>query len=245
MRLRVTALTVLAVVGVGACGPDEQRRDVATTAPPTTLPYAVEVVGDWPLTDAEAGVAPERSGNGLDGAVGAKVETSSAGLRFPVIDVEPDPQRVVSIPDSPGFDVAEGEFVVSIRVRTTDAGEHNLVQHGQNDRPMFWKVELNANGDRPGVPHCTFVGDVAAAAVAGPGRIDDGEWHTITCRHTATKVRIEVDGETRDNDKVTGPVANDEPLTVGGKPFCDGDDVECDYYVGTLADLRIEVRTPV
>ena len=244
VRVRVGVLTVWAIVGIGACGQDAAEVEVPTSAPTTTLPYTVELVGAWPLTDVASGVAPERSGNGLDGSVGTALEATSEGITFPAVEREPDTQRTISIPDQPGFDVGAGEFVVSIRVRTTDAGEHNLVQHGQNDQPTFWKVELNANGERPGVPHCTFVGDVAAAAVAGPDRIDDGEWHTITCRHTATKVRIEVDGETRDNDKVTGVVANDDPLTIGGKPFCDGADIECDYYVGVLADLQIEVRTP-
>jgi hypothetical protein len=78
--------------------------------------------------------------------------------------------------------------------------------------------------------------------VSSKRRIDDGAWHDIACRHRVAGVTIVVDGEEKTKEKVSGPITNDRTVTVGGKPSCDGVDVECDYYVGDLADLRIEVR---
>lgn len=237
---------MLLLVGVGAtgCGGDEAPSPTTIAATTTTLPYAVTLVGEWALVDAAAGVAPDGSGVGLDGVVGSRLAVVDGALRFPEVVAQPDPERLVTVPDAPGFDVADGEYVVALRLRTTSPGEHNLVQHGQSDAGTFWKVELNANGDRPGIPHCTFVGTLGPVAVSADRRIDDGEWHDVACRHRPTALTIEVDGETWVEEVVSGPIANDRTLTVGGKPACDGVDVECDYYVGDLADLRIEVRRP-
>jgi Concanavalin A-like lectin/glucanases superfamily len=240
MRCRVLITAVLAAAGASACNGADAPHEPTSTAAPTTISDTRTLLGHWPMDDAEPGTIRDESGRGHDGTRGPEVGATGESFRFPGITAIPDPERLATIPDSPDFAVGSAEFVVSVRVRTTSSGEHNLVQHGQNTVPQFWKVEVNANGDRPGVAHCTFSGEFDSVGVSVDLRIDDGEWHTVTCSHTSTTTTIDVDGVWASKDKITGPIDNDQPISIGGKPECDGVDVECDYFVGDLADLRIE-----
>ncbi len=240
MRGRTLIVATLLVAVATGCGGDDTPDEITTTAPPTTSVEQRQLLGHWPMGDTDPGEIRDASGRGHDGTRGPAVGATGESFRFPEITTIPDTDRLATIPDSPDFAVGGSEFVVSVRVRTTSAGEHNLVQHGQNTVSQFWKIEVNANGDRPGVAHCTFVGEFESVGVSVDLRIDDGDWHTVTCRHTSTATTIDVDGVWASKDKVTGPIDNDQPISIGGKPECDGVDVECDYFVGELADLRIE-----
>jgi hypothetical protein len=103
-------------------------------------------------------------------------------------------------------------------------------------------MEINANGRTPGIPHCTFKGTILAGVVSSDVRVDDGRWHTISCRRTRTAVEIDVDGTKHRESSVTGPMSNTYPIAIAGKAECNpAREIECDYFTGELADLRIVV----
>ncbi len=203
------------------------------------------VAGVWPFDEpAEQRTATDLGPDGLDATVGADVDTGvdaagATAYRFP--DVAPNsppvrPEHLVSIPDAPRLDPDAGVFAVTLRFRTTTAPS-NIVQKGQrSSEGGYWKVEQD-----DGILRCLFMdGERRGVSASSTGRIDDGEWHTATCRRTPDDVTLYVDGvrEARVAG-TTGTIANTWPLTIGGKPRCDQKWVGCDYFSGDVDFLGV------
>ncbi len=71
--------------------------------------------------------------------------------------------------------------------------------------------------------------------------LNDGQWHTIRCERTATKVVMTIDGtKKRTGNGATGAITNTSVMTIGGKVNCDQVKVTCDYFVGDIDYVRIE-----
>jgi hypothetical protein len=182
----------------------------------------------------------------LAGTVGTGVRTGVVDVgitayRFP--DVAPDtlptrPDHLVTVPSDPSLDPGDGAFAVTVRFRTT-SGSSNIVQKGQRfTGGGYWKVEQD-----DGRMRCVFLDGQGRGvpAFAGGRPIDDGEWHTVTCRRTPTSVTMWIDYENVARVRsVTGAIGNDWPMTIGGKPRCDQVWVECDYFTGDIDFVRVK-----
>ena len=71
--------------------------------------------------------------------------------------------------------------------------------------------------------------------------LNDGQWHTVRCERTATKVVMTIDGiKKRTGTGPTGSISNSAPLAIGGKSTCDQIKITCDYFVGDIDFVRIE-----
>ncbi len=244
---------MLCAVLAAGCGGGTDAPSTSGNGSPTSDSHVTVTTSDggsdrivalWPMDDKSASEMRDVSGNGHVGVVGASVERTSDHYAFSkAIDSVVDSSRLVTVADSPDFDIARSDFSISVRIRTSSTGEHNIIQKGQSQvAGGFWKVEVNANGGTPGIPHCEFKGSRSAIGVASKVRIDDGEWHLLSCEWTPDGVQIVVDGTTKEKEGETGPIANSAEIFIGGKAECNpSNDVECDYFEGDLADVRIEV----
>lgn len=201
---------------------------------------------NWQM-DERAGttVMVDRSGHGLDGQIGARVQTHTVidgrlGYLFPhttnLANDPADPEHLVVVPDSPTLNPGTGDYSVTVTTRFgPSANYRNLVQKGQSTTGGgFFKLEV----DHGGVT-CVFRGSGGRASVS-TGLINDKTWHTVTCARTAGAVTMTVDGVVGAARSVaTGNIVNGEPLAIGGKADCANPDVECDYFAGYVDQVVI------
>jgi hypothetical protein len=129
------------------------------------------------------------------------------------------------------------DFAVTLRFRSKYDG--NIVQKGQaTSAGEYWKVETH------GSTTCTFKGSAGMAAVGtNQLRLTDNRWHTVRCERNGNTVSMTVDGKPVDKRiRATGVIANNLPLTVGGKRTCSatGSPVSCDYFVGEIDRVQID-----
>jgi hypothetical protein len=197
---------------------------------------ATTTVADWEMNEPSGSTTMRDSGgSNLSGTIGSAVQTGvvvsgATGYRWSGQNKAGyHPERLVTVQSSllnPGT----GGFAVTIRLYT-GAGDQNILQKGQSRTAggMF-KIDMLR-----GRVICTFKGSSGRAAIGSSQTVWDHVWHTVRCERRSTGVSIIVDGGTpRTNAGATGNIANNKPLSIGGKAACDGTTVQCDYYVGVL-----------
>ena len=147
------------------------------------------------------------------------------------------PEHIVVVPHDPRLEPADRDYTIDARYRTTNPFG-NFVRKGQaGSRGGYFKIQLPQ-----GEPSCLFRGPsgVTNAVRARGNRIDDGLWHTIRCERTRDAVVLYVDGVfVGRNRGLTGPIANSQPIYIGGKGNCDQIKITCDYFGGDIDYIRI------
>ena len=215
--------------------------------PSTAGAVADVTVADYQMNEpAGATTLVDSSGNGLDGTIGSEIATGATfdgatGHRYS--NLAPNgpliPGRVSNVAHDPRMNPGSGDFAFTIRYRTTRSFG-NVVQKGQSGAAGgYFKME-NPGGE----PRCLFrSGDGSQRGVTAGRNLSDGAWHTVRCERRADSVAMYIDGEyAARNDGVVGNIANDWPLSVGGKYSCNPPNVTCDYFVGDIDFLRIETQ---
>lgn len=206
---------------------------------------AGHVIAVWEMNEpAGAGIMRDSSGHGLDGRIGGEVGTAeevdgARGYRFERLqpDTPPThPQHLVVVPDNSYLNPGTGDFAVTLRLRTVDQFG-NIIQKGQATVPGgSWKLQI-PNGH----VQCWFRGSESALLVTAPRQINDGRWHVVRCERTDRGVTLAIDGSTvAGRYGWTGRIANDWPLSIGGKTVCDQRVVGCDYFAGDIDYVAIE-----
>jgi hypothetical protein len=205
-----------------------------------------EQVGDTVLVDSGP--------NGLNGYIGSLVQrqvfidTGDYGFTFSG-PRDANDERLANVADNPLLDPGTLPYRVTVRFRTTNGADPNIVQKGQSGQTGgYWKVVLHK-----GWPRCHFRdyrGVTKAIGFVDKGFPDyvkagDGKWHTLICERLADGVRATIDpgdpeGATNFISGSIGRIDNSRPLSIGGKTDCDQVTVGCDYFDGTIAWIRIE-----
>lgn len=233
MRLFQTAAAATAAASLllVTAVPAESR-----TASPTAM---------WRMDEgAQARTMVDSSGKQLNGTIGADVVTGLAssagrGYRFPTVSPDALPVRpghTVVVPDDWRLDPASRDYTVELRLRPSGRNG-NVIQKGQSrTEGGFWKIEINN-----GRPTCLFRGPEGTNAVRARGpQVWEDSWYTVRCERTATAVDLWVNGKhVGRNTGRTGAIANDHPVSIGGKLNCDQVRVGCDYFSGDVDWLRI------
>ncbi|MFC7528205.1 laminin G domain-containing protein [Actinoplanes sp. GCM10030250] len=202
-------------------------------------------VAFWGLNEAPGSTRMiDTSGNGHDGRIGKEVELGipagvDGGYRFERL--EPDtppthPQHLVVVPHSPALNPASNDFAVTVRLRTTNKFG-NIIQKGQ--------ATVTGGSFKLQIPNgrveCTFRGSKGTMELFAPYQINDGAWHVVRCLRVRDGVAMMIDGQqVASRAGWTGPIANNWPVSIGGKMDCDQKDVGCDYYAGDLDYIFLE-----
>lgn len=239
------------------------RRSVRRTVVGLGLAVAVAVapaaafagvVGDWQMDEvAGSTLMVDTSGNGLNGTIGPDVVLHEAtdnggwGYRFKGDWWVVNTNRLVQWNDDARLDPGTSPYAVTIRIKT-GALDPNIIQKGQaNQTGGYWKLAL-----KQGWPRCHFRDSTGATKAIGfvndprpETKVADGQWHTLRCERTSTGVRMTIDyGQPDAISKfirgTIGNVDNTRPLVLGGKLYCDGKTVTCDYYAGAVDWVTIE-----
>lgn len=216
---------------------------LALSSPATAA--ATTTVGLWNMNEkAGSKVLVDSSGNGFNGTIGTSVVAGATfngatGHRFPYIkpNTPPaNPQHIDQVPDNATLRPGTSDFAVTVRYRTTE-NFGNILQKGQaGGTKGYWKFQ-----QPKGIVSCLFRGASGSKSVNSGVALNDGQWHTVRCERTATKVVMTIDGvKKRTGTGPTGAITNTFPLTIGGKGTCDQVSVTCDYFVGDIDYVRIE-----
>ena len=202
------------------------------------------VVADWEMNEgAGATTMHDSSGSGLNGTIGSAVVTGvtsdgAKGYRWLSENRwnSAHPERLIKVTSSK-LNPGTANFTVVMRFKTGSFGDQNIIQKGQSQTGGgMWKIPLF-----DGKVGCNFLGVVHRSAVWSRGVVADNKWHTVRCDRRTTGVTITVDGGTpKTNRTWTGSISNTWPLSIGGKPKCDGGKtVGCDYYVGYIDKIVV------
>ncbi len=156
-------------------------------------------------------------------------------------------RSMVQVPDADAFDPGARPMSVTATVRAVNTpmvdDSYDLVRKGlSTTKGGDWKMEIKRNPTNASVGrlHCSFAGVMADGrrrAVSRIAQVDliDGRVHTVRCVRTETAVHAVVDGRVFTQAKVSGAIANDQPVVLGAKMADD------DVLLGSLDDVVIDV----
>jgi hypothetical protein len=241
-----TSMTAPAAGVTGLTGPTGSAG-MGLAAQPASGAPGYRPVAIWNMNEGSgARTMVDSSGNGHDGTIGSEVlrgvtADGATGYRF--TRLEPNtppthPQHLVTVPDGAGLDPGNRDYAVTIRLRTTYRFG-NVVQKGQATVPGGnFKFQMPN-----GIIQCLFRGSGGTIMLSSHNAYRDGRWHVVRCERTTDRVTMTVDNvvETWRAGHV-GTIANDWPVSIGGKTACDQVDVTCDYYAGDIDRVEIDAR---
>lgn len=212
---------------------------------------AYATTAHWRM-DENRGTVLRDSAHNHDGMIGRKVITNGAVHRFTKAPRNTYvPGRIDLVPDSDVLDPGNDPFAVTVTFTWPEGSDNNLIQKGQGSPAGgLFKMKTTVRGMDPPQPpghiKCLFrgsTGDSQVESYSGP-RLDDGKWHTVTCRRTSIGTVMAVDGKQVDsNGNDPGVISNDWPIAIGGNSSCaDGVVLECNYWHGRIGDIKWDVR---
>jgi hypothetical protein len=203
-------------------------------------------VAQWEMNeDPGATTMLDSSGNGRTGNIGSLVVTgvpSDTRIAYRWTDAtvnNPDREKRLVVVNRRALNPRRDAFSVTLSLQTTATGQ-NIIQKGQaTTGGGMWKIETRSDGHAV----CTFKGRAGRAAVSSRVSVADDEWHTVRCIRRRGGVTVIVDRFLpRTQDGRTGRIANDWPLTIGGKWRCGSNNVSCQDYVGLLDRVVVKRR---
>ena len=141
----------------------------------------------------------------------------------------------VSVPSSAGLNPGSANITFTIHLKTSGTpppppADWDIFRKGLYTSGAEYKMEFQQTGQAS----CGFEGTGGyAELVAGP-KINDGQWHTISCVKTSTKIQVIVDGQTFSKAATIGSIANTTNLAIGARPGSD-------WYHGQLDEASIQI----
>lgn len=225
---------------------------------PSADAAATELLADWEMNEAPGATVMTDSGpNGINGVVGSAIQTGWVfdgattyhwGATAPN-QPPPKPERLVQVDDG-RLNPGTRDYAITMRFRTWRTFG-NMIQKGQSStRGGYFKWQIPQ-----GILMCLFRSRDGSGNLLGNKSVkspsdmplNDGRWYTVRCEKTVDRVTMTIwtpDGAviTRQSSRGTiGPISNNVPLSIGGKLNCDQVTVTCDYFVGDIDWVKIEV----
>jgi hypothetical protein len=221
---------------------------VALPATPANAAATI-TIANWQMNEPPgATVMLDSGGNGINGTIGSAVQTGytfngATGYHWVFTSPTkppPKPERLITVADG-RLNPGSGDYAVTMRFRTTKTFG-NIIQKGQAGASGgYFKWEIPH-----GVLKCVFRGVNSSGKflrkeVNSPTTLNNGQWHTVRCERTSTKVTMTIDGTTTvQANGQSGNISNNVALTIAGKSNCNQDTVTCDYFTGDIDWVKIE-----
>jgi hypothetical protein len=141
----------------------------------------------------------------------------------------------VSVPNAAALNPGSANVTITLHIKTTQPApptvqDWDLVRKGLYTDGSEFKVEYYPSAQAG----CAFGGSQAYSGEhpAGPP-LDDGAWHTIQCRKTATGISTIVDGTTVYALGIAiGTISNSADLAIGARPGSE-------YFQGSIDEVQI------
>jgi hypothetical protein len=221
----------------------------AGAAPPVGA-AADQTVANWQMNEgSNASTMIDSGPNNINVPIGSAIVTGvqvngATAYRWthtPPNQPPTKPERLLIVDDN-RFNPGSDDFAITVRFRTT-FNFGNMIQKGQsNTRGGQFKWQIPS-----GKLQCLFKGVASNGSILKRGvgsgniRLNDGDWHTVRCERTATRVTMTIDGNiTKRTNGPTGNISNNVPMTIGGKLNCNQINITCDYFAGDIDWVLIE-----
>lgn len=141
----------------------------------------------------------------------------------------------VSVPNAAALNPGSANVKISLAIKTTAAPpptvqDWDLARKGLYTSGSEFKIEYYPSAQ----VGCAFNGSqgMSGEHPAGP-RLNDGKWHTIECRKTATAISTVVDGTTVYSAAVAvGSISNSADVAIGARPGSE-------YFQGSIDEIVI------
>ncbi|MEV6347086.1 LamG-like jellyroll fold domain-containing protein [Actinoplanes sp. NPDC051851] len=216
---------------------------LATVPPPPAIIARYDFNEAAPAIDDESGFGHTlRVISGHGGRVRPVAHGPGIALAFPdhcVLQI--CPHVALQSPDSADLNPGTRDFSFGAEMllasNATSKGQ-NILQKGYSKTSSQYKLQIDGDAGRPS---CVLV-DVRQPGirmVRSTIGTADGRWHSVRCRRSGEVFEIYVDGVLRGGTRVpvTLAVANDRPLSIGGK----GAYRDNDQFNGVLDNVWVEI----
>ena len=203
-------------------------------AAPAAPASAATTVADWQMNEDGGSTMRDSTGR-HPGNIGADVALLGSAYRFPYVERNVyRPQHIVTVPNAPALNPGTGPWSVTTRMKFTKT-YGNLLQKGQGGSGRtYFKMQAPR-----GVVSCLFRGSAGSVTISSGKALNDGRFHTVTCRRAGSTVTMTVDGVSRSLSGATGAISNTLPFAIGGKSQCNGGTVSCDYWIGDMDFVKV------
>jgi hypothetical protein len=194
-----------------------------TTDSPAAPARPGKVVARWNFDEAAgATTAADATGNGHTATLDERYRAVRFGTYDPAVrsKVVWMSYGLLRTPSTDELVAGDRPIEITVEVRTTwTQGFSNIFQKGTwHTDKGFWKIEMSR-----GTAHCRFAGSRGSAGVEAGPKINDGRWHTVTCKKTRSAIELIVDGHPAQEERVTvGSITNTEDVAIGGKYLKNG-----------------------
>ena len=221
--IRFTLATVMAAVPVLAVAGEAQAATTAATWHMETTSRLVD--------------SSSSDNNGKTTAIKGVRGASGRGYHFN------GKTSVATVPDDGSLDPGKASLRIRVKVRFSvvphgSVHDYDLVRKGVSGAAGgTWKVEIfPPSGSKKGPAYCEFQDSTGeTASIRGTRNLADGDWHSITCVKTSSKIQLIVDGSTTSKSVALGSIRNSKPVTIGAKPGGG------DRYLGDMDEVKITV----
>ncbi|HSS67135.1 MAG TPA: LamG-like jellyroll fold domain-containing protein [Nocardioidaceae bacterium] len=226
-RSSTCSALIAAAVGAVLCAPlAAGPADAATTTPKLRASaFQFMLTFDHRESLKTGTRVVDASGHGHAGVVmthGGRI-TAKPGVSRRAAQFPPKGRAIVQIANGKGLNPRHRSFVFggALRVGAKHAVRgSNIVQKGfYNQAGGQYKLQLAAGG----VPVCVVFGDAGRIKTVANRGVANGHWHRVSCARTPTGVVVWIDGRRAGSTAgLTGRIANDAPINIGGKKVTAG-----------------------
>jgi hypothetical protein len=189
---------------------------------------AATTAGLWHMNESSGTTAHDSSGHHNDGRL-QNIQFVGGAFGF-----NGHSSRVI-VPSSSSLNPGSSDITISVQVKFTVKPSHSVhdydvVRKGGNGN--YYKIEITNTGRA----RCQFHGTSGGQGlVVGPD-LSNGQWHTIECTKSGSRIAGKVDGHSASRSGHIGNISNGTALSFGGKASGSQD-----MYQGQMAEVKIVI----
>lgn len=200
----------------------------AGAAFPMQAAHAASTAGLWQMDETSGSTAHDSSGHHNDGHL-QNIQFAGGAFAF-----NGHNSRVL-VPSSSSLNPGGSDITISVRVKFTVKPSHSVhdydvVRKGGNGN--YYKIEI-ANSGRA---RCQFHGTSGGQGIVFGPDLSNGQWHTITCTKSGSRISGKVDSASASHSAHIGNISNGTALSFGGKASG-----SADMYQGQMAEVKIVI----
>ena len=140
----------------------------------------------------------------------------------------------VSVANASDLNPGAADLTVTIHVKTTKrpaTPDWDLIRKGlYTSSGGEFKMEYQPSGQAS----CGFKGSLRYAEMTAGPRLDNGQWHTVSCFRTASAIQVVVDGNVFSKSVVIGSISPSDSVAIGARPGSE-------YFQGQLDEASIAI----
>ena len=200
----------------------------ASAAAPLSAAQAATTAGLWHMDESSGTTAHDSSGHNNDGKL-QNIQFTSGAFGF-----NGHNSRVL-VGNSSSLNPGSADITISLKVKFSVKPSHSVHDYDlvrKGDGGSFYKIEITSAGKA----RCQFHGSSGDQGIVFGPNLANGQWHTITCSKSGSRISGTADGASGSAGAHIGSISNGVPLSLGGKSSGSQD-----LYQGLMAEVKIVI----